>query len=459
MKNKKFLVNLIIYHLFSFFFLGLVSCKDDNEGDNANKYPEFFQTLIGKWSGNSSHYLYEWEFKESGNYYYKSTRENGSVWEEITGDFEIKTQDGKYYINCVEETIYYDGKLHEYNTGFEMMYEVAILSSSSIRIAGITLNRIGGFNSTQNNPVSCSGLHDGHDFVDLGLSVMWATCNIGANNPENYGSYFAWGETEEKDYYSYENYAFMKRKTPGYYYYNINNGDISGSKFDAAFIKWGGDWRMPTKADFKEIEDKCSSQWISYNGVNGRLYTAPNGNSVFFPASGEKSGYENDELGKYGNYWTSTIALEFADGNGHYPCAKTFAFTDSYFSGNSYQGYRSDGLPIRAVFASSSSMDDNGTGNDDNHSDGDAPRIISFTYTATKNSITVKFMATDKPTSATIKYGESSATKSLSSSITNKQISATARGLKSGTKYYFKCTVKNSNGSSTSEEYPAYTNY
>jgi hypothetical protein len=87
-------------------------------------------------------------------------------------------------------------------------------------------------------------------------------------------------------------------------------------------------------------------------------------------------------------------------------------------------------------------MDDNGTGNDDNHSDGDAPRIISFTYTATKNSITVKFMATDKPTSATIKYGESSATKSLSSSITNKQISATARGLKSGTKYYFKCTWK-----------------
>lgn len=89
----------------------------------------------------------------------------------------------------------------------------------------------------------------------------------------------------------------------------------------------------------------------------------------------------------------------------------------------------------------------------------DAPYITGFNYTATKNSITVKFMASERPTSASIKYGENSASKSASSTISAKQISATVTGLKAGTKYYFKCTVRNENGSSTSDEYPAMTNY
>lgn len=99
---------------------------------------------------------------------------------------------------------------------------------------------------------------------------------------------------------------------------------------------------------------------------------------------------------------------------------------------------------------------DDGSGSS---SAGEAPYVTSFTFSATKSSITVKFMCNEKPTSATVKYGESSATKSVSSSITGKQVSATASGLKAGTKYYFKCTVKNSYGSSTSDEYSAITNY
>lgn len=90
---------------------------------------------------------------------------------------------------------------------------------------------------------------------------------------------------------------------------------------------------------------------------------------------------------------------------------------------------------------------------------GDAPYVTDFTFTATKTSITVKFMCSEKPNSATVSYGESSATKTLSSSITGKQVSATATGLKSGTKYYFKCTVSNQNGSSTSDGWSAMTNY
>lgn len=94
-----------------------------------------------------------------------------------------------------------------------------------------------------------------------------------------------------------------------------------------------------------------------------------------------------------------------------------------------------------------------------NGSSTDAPYVIDFDFTATKNSITVKFMCSEKPNSATISYGESSATKTLSSTITGKQVSATATGLKPGTKYYFKCKVSNQNGSSTSDGWTAITNY
>ena len=97
---------------------------------------------------------------------------------------------------------------------------------------------------------------------------------------------------------------------------------------------------------------------------------------------------------------------------------------------------------------------DNGGG-----SSGDAPRVIDFNFTPTKNSITVYFMATEKTQSATIYYGETTANNSLSTSIINKQISAKASGLKSGTKYYFKCKLSNSYGSSTSLFFPAMTNY
>lgn len=100
-----------------------------------------------------------------------------------------------------------------------------------------------------------------------------------------------------------------------------------------------------------------------------------------------------------------------------------------------------------------------GGNNEGGSNKGEPPYVTDFSYTATKTSITVKFMATERPTSATIRYGSSSATSKISESIINKQISATASGLKAGTKYFFKCTVTNAYGSTTSAEYPAYTNY
>lgn len=308
-------------------------------------------------------------------------------------------------------------------------------------------------NYHQGDDPSVSGSINGYNYVDLGLSVKWATCNIGASSPENYGGYFAWGENVTKSYYSYSNYSFTVYDKPvGFHFTKIS--DISGTKYDAAAKNWGGAWHIPSAKDFKELINNCKSKWVVYKGVSGRMYTAKNGNSIFFPASGE---YDDDDIiekNVFGEYWTGELCIPNNTSNDHnpYSAAWTFSFTSS---DETYTGlaYRAIGKPIRPVYSVSGGGENNGG------SSGDAPYITNFTSTSTKNSISVNFMSSEKPTSATIYYGENSANKSLNTTISSKQISAKATGLKAGTKYYFKCTVKNENGSSTSDEYPAMTNY
>ncbi len=152
--------------------------------------------------------------------------------------------------------------------------------------------------------VSCkeeadSGIENGHEWVDLGLKVKWATCNVGATTPEGYGDYFAWGETTTKNNYSYTNSL-----TDG----DESIGDIKGNaKYDAATAHWGGDWRMPTKKEMLDLIDNCTCEWTTINGVGGCRFTSKrNGNSIFLPAAGCFS-YEETPIGGWeGDYWTST---------------------------------------------------------------------------------------------------------------------------------------------------------
>ena len=140
---------------------------------------------------------------------------------------------------------------------------------------------------------------DGHGYVDLGLpsGLKWATCNVGANAPEEYGDYFAWGETETKSEYTEENSVTYGRQM----------NDISGNaQFDAATANWGGNWRMPTKAEQQELLDYCTSTWTTQNGVNGYKVTGPNGNSIFLPAAGFRDGSSLSYAGSFGIYWSST---------------------------------------------------------------------------------------------------------------------------------------------------------
>ena len=142
-----------------------------------------------------------------------------------------------------------------------------------------------------------------HEAVDLGLpsGTKWASCNVGASKPEEYGGYYAWGETEEKETYNSSTYKYYQNGS-----YVSLGSDISGTEYDVAHVKWGGNWCMPTLDDIKELLDNCTSEWTTFNGVNGRRFTGPNGNSIFLPAAGYRSfGYLN-LAGSDGDYWSST---------------------------------------------------------------------------------------------------------------------------------------------------------
>ena len=148
---------------------------------------------------------------------------------------------------------------------------------------------------------------NGHEYVDLGLSVKWATCNVGANSPEEYGDYFAWGETSTKETYDYDNcptygLGYTELQSQGY----IDSEGKLTPQYDAATANWGGTWRMPTYDELNELRTKCTWTWTTQNGVNGYNVEGPNGNSIFLPAAGYRDGSSLDFAGSCGYYWSST---------------------------------------------------------------------------------------------------------------------------------------------------------
>ena len=163
--------------------------------------------------------------------------------------------------------------------------------------------------------------NNGHEFVDLGLSVKWATCNVGASSPEEYGSYFAWGETCPKIDYSWENLKYCIDiadiycdKEDNFSKYNKNADGIRDNKSlldlddDAAHINWGGSWRMPSNAEFNELINDCFWAWTSMNGKKGYQITSEsNGNSIFLPAAGMFIRTSVEKEGTQGNYWSKSL--------------------------------------------------------------------------------------------------------------------------------------------------------
>lgn len=152
--------------------------------------------------------------------------------------------------------------------------------------------------------------------IDMGDAGFWGCCNVGANKPEEYGSYFAWGDTEPKNDYSWDSYD----------YWTDSNGDgdvasteladigsdIGGnSAYDAATKKWGSIWRMPSFSQIEKLRSNCPFEWTQLNGINGWMFTAPNSNKIFMPAAGYRYYTAPRDLGSHGYYWTSSAVATF----------------------------------------------------------------------------------------------------------------------------------------------------
>ena len=151
--------------------------------------------------------------------------------------------------------------------------------------------------------------------VDLGLpsGLKWATCNIGAESPEDYGDFFAWGETEPDDSYNWPDYKWCIGTWKSFTKYctcadegTIDNKTVLEDADDAAVINWGGNWRMPTKEEMQELVDNCTWTWTSQNDVYGYLVTGSNGNSIFLPVGGYKL-FDRLDQPEEGFYYSKTL--------------------------------------------------------------------------------------------------------------------------------------------------------
>ena len=155
---------------------------------------------------------------------------------------------------------------------------------------------------------------DKKEAVDLGLSVKWASCNVGAKSPEDYGGYYAWGEIEGKDFYNWYTYKWCNNSYNSLTKYCIDSelGKVDKKKTldlsdDVAHMKWGGKWRIPTSEELRELVDNCNWERARVNGVYGYRVIGPNGNSIFLPAAGYCFDAIDYYRGSCGYYWSATL--------------------------------------------------------------------------------------------------------------------------------------------------------
>ena len=200
---------------------------------------------------------------------------------------------------------------------------------------------------------------NGHKFIDLGLpsGLLWAETNIGAENPADYGNYYAWGETTTKDIYSAETYKYYDTSSSKYTEYTTG-GETLYESDDAAYVNWGHHCNMPTQADFEELSENCTWTWTYMtNSSNEKIYgykviSKKNGNSIFFPASGLHSGDTLDEAdsqghGPNGYYWSNTLGSYWSSSgeNAYW----LYFYSAGHWCSYEYDGPRYKGLPVRPV--------------------------------------------------------------------------------------------------------------
>ena len=261
------------------------------------------------------------------NNIYHTTITSGSG----TGSFSVNLT------NLVEGTTYY-------------------VRAYAVNSVGVSYGEEVSFTTNEQSSTPNDGTENGHVYVDLGLSVKWATCNVGASNPEDYGDYFAWGETTTKSTYSWSTYKWCNgsyvtqtKYCTSSIYGTVDNKTVLDKEDDAAAVNWGGNWRMPTDAEMTELRNNCTWKWTTQNGVNGRKVTGPNGNSIFLPAAGYRDDSSLGNAGSDGYYWSSSL-------NSDYPC---YAWSVYFYSSNVGRSntYRYYGRSVRPVLGENEDME------------------------------------------------------------------------------------------------------
>ena len=197
-------------------------------------------------------------------------------------------------------------------------------------------------------------------FVDFGLpsGTLWSTKNIGATNGDTaeswYGNYYAWGETETKDNYSWSTYKYANGSSKTITKY-CNNAEYGNEGFtdeltqlvpkDDVATKTKSAWRMPTNEDFEELLAGTTNSWVTnykgISGLNGRVFTGKNGNTMFIPAAGFLNGSDINNVGSYCYLWSSSLYLDFPN------CAYYLYFNSDFIYMNYYLRYR--GYSVRPI--------------------------------------------------------------------------------------------------------------
>ena len=303
----------------------------------------------------------------NSGYVFKNWTLNGNVVSTQNPYTATVTANSVYVANFVEKTYTISVSSGEGGT--------AVASKSSVQSGGsVTLTAtpnegysfvnwtVDGVEVSKENPYTTKITEDveykanfkdkcnGHAYVDLGLSVKWATCNVGATTPEGYGDYFAWGETTPKTTYDWSTYKYCNGTNDSMTKYciysdygTVDNKTTLELSDDAARVNWGGSWRMPTRAEQDELRNNCTWTWTTQNGVNGYEVTSKkNGNSIFLPAAGYRGSSILIFAGRFGFYWSSSLSTSI----GNYAYFLYFDSSGVYWNSSVY---RYHGQSVRPV--------------------------------------------------------------------------------------------------------------
>ena len=280
-------------------------------------------------------------------------RSNGVIGYQITSEINGNSiflplagcKDGgwvnSYYGFYWTSSLHLDDNWNAYDVNFQL--GGSIIMNDDSRFNGRSVRPVYGPRTEMANT------ENGHAYVDLGLSVKWATMNVGASKSEDYGDYFAWGEIAPKEEYNWSTYKWCNGSSSSLTKYNYNSslGFVDNKtqlelSDDAARANWGGKWRMPTDAELTELREQCTWTWTTENGINGYKVTSRiNGKSIFLPAAGNRTGPLLGSVGD-GYYWSSSISTEGSPVGAYY----------LYFlsgSVNRYDGSRDYGQSVRPV--------------------------------------------------------------------------------------------------------------